>query len=190
MPLTGAELIKQHRARQRAKGLRLVQLWLPDTRSRRFAAQVAHDIAALKETQEDKSFGEALERAGLADLREARRAAGAVVTASVGDPAGKPRPFVVLRSDHFAEHTLVTLVAFSTTPNETPTLRVLVEASADNGLRETSLAMIDRIVSVHMERIGEVIGQLADVDLTAITHAVAVYLGIADPLHRARRKRA
>jgi hypothetical protein len=50
--------------------------------------------------------------------------------------------------------------------------------------------MIDRIVSVHMERIGEVIGQLADVDLTAITHAVAVYLGIADPLHRARRKRA
>jgi mRNA interferase MazF len=119
-----------------------------------------------------------------------RLSRGAVVTASVGDPAGKPRPFVVLRSDHFAEHALVTLVAFSTTPNETPTLRVLVEASADNGLRETSLAMIDRIVSVHMERIGEVIGQLADVDLTAITHAVAVYLGIADPLHRARRKRA
>ena len=78
-----------------------------------------------------------------------RLSRGAVVTASVGDPAGKPRPFVVLRSDHFAEHALVTLVAFSTTPNETPTLRVPVEPSAGNGLREASLAMIDRIVSVH-----------------------------------------
>ena len=116
---------------------------------------------------------------------------GAVVTASVGDPAGKPRPFVVLRSDHFAEHAMVTLVAFTATPNETPTLRVPVESSADNGLRETSLAMIDRVTSVSRERIGEVIGQLADADLTAITHAVAVYLGIADPLHRGpRRKRA
>jgi mRNA interferase MazF len=117
-----------------------------------------------------------------------RLSRGAVVTASVGDPAGKPRPFVVLRSDHFAEHALVTLVAFSTTPNETPTLRVPVEPSAGNGLREASLAMIDRIVSVHRERIGAVIGQLADADLTAITHAVAVYLGIADPVYRARRR--
>jgi mRNA interferase MazF len=111
-----------------------------------------------------------------------------VVTASVGDPAGKPRPFVVLRSDHFVEHALVTLVAFSTTPNETPTLRVAVEPSDANGLRATSLAMIDRIVSIHRERIGEVVGQLADTDLTAITNAVAVYLGIADPLRRARRR--
>ena len=70
MPRTGAELIKQHRARQRAKGLRMVQLWLPDTRSRGFAAQVAHDIATLNETAEDTAFGAALERAGLADLRE------------------------------------------------------------------------------------------------------------------------
>jgi len=70
MPQNGAQLVKQHRARQRAKGLRLVQLWLPDTSSRRFKAQVAHDIATLNETPEDKAFGEALERAGLADLRE------------------------------------------------------------------------------------------------------------------------
>jgi hypothetical protein len=67
---SGAQLVQQHRDRQRAKGLRLVQLWLPDTRSRRFAAQAAHDIATLKETPEDKAFGDALEQAGLPDLRE------------------------------------------------------------------------------------------------------------------------
>jgi hypothetical protein len=70
MRSSGAQLVKQHRARQRAKGLRLVQLWLPDTSSRRFAAQVAHDITTLNEAPEDKAFGEALEQAGLADLRE------------------------------------------------------------------------------------------------------------------------
>ena len=95
---------KQHRARQRAKGLRLVQLWLPDTRSRGFAAQVAHDIATLKETPEDKAFGAALEAGRGWRTFGSATEPGAVVTASVGDPAGKPRPFVVLRSDHFAEH--------------------------------------------------------------------------------------
>lgn len=113
---------------------------------------------------------------------------GAVVTASVGDPAGKPRPFVVLRSDHFAEHTMVTLVAFTGTPSDTPTLRIPVEPTDGNGLRETSLAMIDRVTSVSMRRIGQVIGQIAHGDLLAITRAVAVYLGIADPSPRAARR--
>ena len=71
MPRTGAQLVKQHRDRQRAKGLRLVQLWLPDTRSRRFAAQVAHDIAALRElSSEDEAMLDAFERIAGEDLRE------------------------------------------------------------------------------------------------------------------------
>lgn len=64
-------LVQRHRDRQRAKGLRPVQIWLPDTRTRQFAAQVAHDIAALKElSPDDEAFVEALEIAGLEDLRE------------------------------------------------------------------------------------------------------------------------
>jgi hypothetical protein len=44
-----AEHVRQYRARQRKKGLRLVQLWLPVTASRAFARQVARDIAATAE---------------------------------------------------------------------------------------------------------------------------------------------
>ena len=48
-----------------------MQLWLPDTRSRRFAAQVAHDIAALKElSPEDEAMLDAFERLAAEDLRE------------------------------------------------------------------------------------------------------------------------
>jgi mRNA interferase MazF len=113
---------------------------------------------------------------------------GAVVTASIGSPSGKPRPFLVLRSDHFAAHSLVTIVALTGTLTEAPSLRVTVQPSTENGLHATSQAMIDHIQSVRTERIEQEIGRLADADLLAITRAVAIYLGFADPGPRQRRR--
>lgn len=107
---------------------------------------------------------------------------GAVVTASINDPSGKSQPFVVLRSDRFAGHTLVTLLAFTSTITDAPTMRVPVEPSPENGLQLPSQAMVDHIQSVRAHRIGRVIGQLAEADLQAIASAVAVYLGFADPI--------
>ena len=104
---------------------------------------------------------------------------GAVITASIGGPSGKLRPFLVLRSDHFAEHSLVTLLAFTSTLTEAPTLRV--QPSPGNGLQLPSQAMIDHVQSVRVQRIEREIGSLADADLTAITRALAVYLGFAEP---------
>jgi mRNA interferase MazF len=111
---------------------------------------------------------------------------GTVVTASIGGPSGKPRSFLVLRSDHFAEHSLVTLLAFTGTLIEAPTLRVTVQPSAENGLQMPSQAMIDHIQSVRVQRIERAIGQLGDADLLAITRALSVYLGLADARVRPR----
>ena len=83
---------------------------------------------------------------------------------------------------------MVTLMAFTSTISDNPTLRVVVQPSAENGLHTASLAMIDHIQSVRVQTIDQVVGQLADADLTAITRAVAVYLGMADSLHPARRR--
>lgn len=53
------EKVRAHRLRQRAKGLRLVQMWLPDTRSPEFAAQ-AHRaslaIANSEREQDEQAF--------------------------------------------------------------------------------------------------------------------------------------
>ena len=111
---------------------------------------------------------------------------GDVVTASIGGLSGKPRPFLVLRSSHFAEHTLVTIMAFTGTVTDAPSLRVTVQPSAENGLNVASQAMIDHIQSVRVQRIEQVVGRLAAGDLKAITRAVAVYLGIPDSLPRRR----
>jgi antidote-toxin recognition MazE-like antitoxin len=58
------------RARQRAKGLRQVQFWLPDTSTPEFAAQVAHAIAVAKAAEEaaspeERAEWDAWERAGM-----------------------------------------------------------------------------------------------------------------------------
>lgn len=105
---------------------------------------------------------------------------GAIVTASIGDPSGKPRPFLVLRSDQFAAHNLVTLLAFTTSMVNAPTLRVTVAPTPGNELQQPSQAMIDHIQSVRLSRIGQIIGQLGDAELRMIESAVAVYLGFAD----------
>ena len=49
MARSNAQLAQRFRQRQRTKGLRPVQIWLPDTRKAEFTAQVARDIAAVAE---------------------------------------------------------------------------------------------------------------------------------------------
>lgn len=42
------ERMKGYRARKQANGLRLIQLWVPDTRSKRFAAECRRQSLLLK----------------------------------------------------------------------------------------------------------------------------------------------
>ncbi len=55
------ERMKKYRVRQRASGLRLVQLWVPDTRSPVFAAECRRQSALLRG---DPAESEALEFIG------------------------------------------------------------------------------------------------------------------------------
>jgi hypothetical protein len=46
--LKAKERMKGYRARKQASGLRLIQLWVPDTRSKRFAAECRRQSLLLK----------------------------------------------------------------------------------------------------------------------------------------------
>ena len=46
--LKAKERMKGYRARKQASGLRLIQLWVPDTRSKRFAAECKRQSRLLK----------------------------------------------------------------------------------------------------------------------------------------------
>ena len=47
-PLKAKERMRGYRARKQATGLRLLQLWVPDTRSKRFAAECKRQCRLLK----------------------------------------------------------------------------------------------------------------------------------------------
>jgi len=57
------ERVEAHRARMREQGFRLIQVWVPDVRSARFAAEAASQSASVAEADrhsDDQAFVEAV----------------------------------------------------------------------------------------------------------------------------------
>lgn len=104
---------------------------------------------------------------------------GDVVVAALPGDTGKSRPWIVLRADRFANHSRVTLLPLTSELLDAAPLRVDLAPSGANGLRVPSQAMIDRITSVPVARVGLAIGRLEETELQAVDRAVLVWLGYA-----------
>ena len=87
---------------------------------------------------------------------------GTVVTvASPGAYSGKPRPAVVVQADRWLQaHPSVTLCPLTSTIRQAPLVRIAVEPSPRNGLRKPSQLMADKLFTVPLAAVGEVVGQL------------------------------
>jgi mRNA interferase MazF len=96
-----------------------------------------------------------------------------------GDYTGKPRPAVIVQDDSFDATASVTFCAFTTDPTEAAIFRVPVEPSEQNGLRETSSLMVDKLTTVDKRRIGTRIGRLEDQEVVRLNRAILVFLGLA-----------
>ena len=94
-----------------------------------------------------------------------------------GKYIGKPRPAVIVQDDRFDATASITVCAFTTDPTDAPLLRILVEPSEKNGLREASRLLVDKITTIHKERVGSMIGHLDDEDLIRMNRAILVFLG-------------
>ena len=105
---------------------------------------------------------------------------GDLVTVALQGEHGKPRPALVIQSDLFAQLTsTVTVALLTSTPVNAPLLRVPIEPSQANGLRQRSYVMVDQIFSARTRRLGDVFGRLDDVDMLAVNRALALFVGIA-----------
>ena len=93
--------------------------------------------------------------------------------------ANKPRPAVIIQDDCFPETLSIAVCPLTSQPTEAPILRVLVEPSPENGLRETSRLMVDKVTTVPRSRLGQCIGCLADDDLLRHNRSLLVFLGLA-----------
>lgn len=103
---------------------------------------------------------------------------GDLVTIALQGDYGKPRPALIIQSDLFNEHPSVTILPVTSELRDVPLFRVRLEPSGANGLQKTSEVMVDKAQTVPRERVGEVIGHIAEVQILAVNRSLALFLGI------------
>jgi mRNA interferase MazF len=96
-----------------------------------------------------------------------------------GSYAGKPRPAVIVQEDYFDATASITICGLTTNPTEAPLFRLPVEPSEGNGLRSQSRLMVDKLMTVSREKLGERVGKLADQDIVRLNRGIMVFLGLA-----------
>lgn len=105
---------------------------------------------------------------------------GEVWTAAAGSGyVGKPRPVVVVQDDRFDATDSLTVCAITTDPTEAPLFRILIDPSAQNGLRGPSSLMVDKITTVRRSKLEERLGRLSNEDMVRLDRALVVFLGLA-----------
>ena len=92
----------------------------------------------------------------------------------------KPRPYVVFQSNHYSALTTQILLPTTSVLAAPPSrLRVRIEPTSENGLREPSEVMADIPVTVRSGKIHQLVGQLASHDMARVEQAVLLVLGFA-----------
>jgi mRNA interferase MazF len=104
---------------------------------------------------------------------------GDLITVALQGDYGKPRPAVVIQSDLFDEHPSVTLLPLTSDLRDTPLFRITIEPSPENGLRQRSQIMVDKIHTVPRAKIGASLGRLSDDEQIAVNRSLMLFLGLA-----------
>ena len=86
---------------------------------------------------------------------------GDIVLAALAGDYGKPRPFVIVQTDQLNEtHATFVLCPITTDRMEDTLFRLSIEPSEQNGLRQPSQIMIDKVIAARRDRLRARIGTL------------------------------
>ena len=103
---------------------------------------------------------------------------GDFVTIAMQGDFGKPRPALVIQTDHFNQHPSVTVLPVTGTLVAAPLLRITVQADQVSGLTKTSQVMVDKAITVKRDNVGPPIGRISADALLEVERCLAVFLGI------------
>lgn len=102
-----------------------------------------------------------------------------VLVAAKGAYTGKPRPWVVIQSDAFAETDSVILCGFThVLIRDVGLLRIDVAPSEQNGLRIPCQLQVEKVVTVRRTDVGREIGRLEDVFMRRLDEALRDIIGL------------
>lgn len=102
---------------------------------------------------------------------------GDLITVVLPGNYGKPRPALVIQSDLFDSHPSVTVLPITSELRDVPLFRITIEANPENGLREKSQIMIDKIYTIPREKAGKPFGKINDELMLRTSRALALFLG-------------
>jgi mRNA interferase MazF len=105
---------------------------------------------------------------------------GSIVTVVVPGNYGKPRPAVIIQSERLAATDSLFVCLVTSTQRDTPLYRLAVVPDTENGLREASDVMVDKIMAVPRAKIRAVIGRLGATHMLALDRMLTVAIGVAD----------
>jgi len=104
---------------------------------------------------------------------------GDIVTVAAGTGyAGKPRPAVIVQEERVEGMLSEVICPLTSEEVNAPLVRLAVRPSEENGLRNPSWIMVDKIGVVRRDKIGKRIGQLTAEDVTRLNRALIVFLGL------------
>jgi mRNA interferase MazF len=105
---------------------------------------------------------------------------GDIVSVAAPGDYGKPRPAVVVQCDSLTEAGLgsvvLCLITFSIV--DAPTFRIPLPADERTGLDHASQIMVDKVLTVPRERVGETIGSIDDETVVRLNRTLAFVIGL------------
>jgi mRNA interferase MazF len=104
---------------------------------------------------------------------------GDIVIASASGDYGKPRPCLVVQSSLFADLQSVTFCQMTSDVQiDEPLLRIRMQPTAQNGLEKTSAVAVDKLITLHRDRIARKVGEADPATMQQVTRALAAFLDI------------
>jgi mRNA interferase MazF len=94
--------------------------------------------------------------------------------------AGKPRPAIVVQSDHLLPYPMVIVVPLTSEIDARPPpfTRITVDPSSINRLRRVCQIMVDRIIGLSAALLRPTGGRLDEERMTELTRLLALRVGI------------
>ena len=97
---------------------------------------------------------------------------------AAGSYAAKPRPALILQDEDFSQLLSVTICPLTTDPTELPLFRIPIAPAPENGLRQVSRVMADKVTTVPRTKLGRKLGTLSRAELLAVDQAIVTFLGL------------
>lgn len=104
---------------------------------------------------------------------------GDLITVVIAGDFGKPRPALVIQSDVFGHIDSVTVLPLTSEHIDADDCRIAIRPTPENALKHVSYVMIDKAGTIRRGKAGKVIGRITDDELTAVSRALALFLGFA-----------